>query len=156
MRAFVLHLTRARARKENAVELLATCGLPGEIWEAVDGKALSDTDALAPVSGPGFEPDYPFDLNRGELGCFLSHRQIWAEIVRRDLGFGLIIEDDVKIDPMLFGEAQVLGERHIDHFGVIQFKQPGGQPRMTIILILAGLFFLLLLGVPVAFALGGI
>lgn len=131
MRAFILHLTLARARKENAVELLATCGLPGEIWEAVDGKALSDADATAPLSGPGFEPYYPFDLNRGEIGCFLSHRQIWAEIVRRELAFGLIIEDDVKIDPMLFGEAQVLGERQIENFGVIQFqKRSPGRPKV--------------------------
>ncbi|MEM6307516.1 MAG: glycosyltransferase family 25 protein, partial [Pseudomonadota bacterium] len=81
--------------------------------------------------GPGFEPAYPFELNRGEIGCFLSHRQIWAEIVRRDLPFGLIIEDDVKINPMIFGEAQVLGERHIDRLGVIQFqKRSPGRPKV--------------------------
>ncbi|MEM7596343.1 MAG: glycosyltransferase family 25 protein [Pseudomonadota bacterium] len=131
MRAFVLHLTRARARKENAHELLMTCGLPGEIWEAVDGKALSNSDIAAPLKGPGFEPDYPFDLSAGEVGCFLSHRQIWAEIVRRDLAYALVLEDDVKIDPMVFGVAQVLAERNIDRVGYIQFQNKSpGRPRV--------------------------
>ncbi len=129
MRAFVLHLTRAQARKENAQELLMTCGLPGEIWEAVDGQALSASDLDALRKPASFEPNYPFDLNLGEIGCFLSHRQIWAEIVSRDLAFGLVLEDDVKIDPMHFGEAQVLSERNIESFGYIQFqnRKSGGS-----------------------------
>lgn len=131
MRAFVLHLTRARARKENAQELLMTCGLPGEIWEAVDGQALSNTDATAPLSGPRFEPSYPFELSTSEVACFLSHRQIWAEIVRRDLTYGLVLEDDVQIDPMVFGVAQVLAERHIERIGFIQFQNKSpGRPKV--------------------------
>lgn len=131
MRAFVLHLTRARARKENAQELLMTCGLPGEIWEAVDGKALSKSDVDAARRSAGFEPAYPFELNLGEIGCFLSHRQVWAEIVRRDLAYGLVLEDDVKIDPMQFGVAQVLAERNIERFGYIQFQNRDfGRPRI--------------------------
>ncbi len=132
MRAFVLHLTRARARKENAHELLMTCGLPGEIWEAVDGQALSSDELAAPKAGPFFEPDYPFDLNVGEIGCFLSHRQMWAEIIRRELPWALIVEDDVKLDPMIFGQAQVLAERHIERMGYIQF-QTSSPGRPTVI-----------------------
>ena len=131
MRAFVLHLTRARARKENAQELLLSCGLPGEIWEAVDGQALSQSDVDAVRRFAGFEPTYPFELNLGEVGCFLSHRQVWAEIVRRDLAYGLVLEDDVQIDPMQFGVAQVLAERSIERFGYIQFQNRNvGQPRI--------------------------
>ncbi|MEO0751540.1 MAG: glycosyltransferase family 25 protein [Pseudomonadota bacterium] len=131
MRAFVLHLTRARARKENAHELLMTCGLPGQIWEAVDGQALSNSDIRTPLSGMGFEPAYPFELSAGEVGCFLSHRQIWAEIVRRDLAYGLVLEDDVKIDPMVFGPAQVLAERNIERMGYIQLQNRSpGRPRV--------------------------
>lgn len=131
MRAFVLHLTRARARKENAHTLLETCGLPGEIWEAVDGQALSNADIARHLGGTLFEPSYPFDLTVGEIGCFLSHRQVWAEIVRRDLKYGLVLEDDVQIDPMVFAAAQILAERTVDTFGYIQFQNRSpGRPAV--------------------------
>ena len=33
-------------------------------------------------------------LTRGELGCFLSHRAIWAQVVQQKLPYAMIMEDD--------------------------------------------------------------
>ena len=55
-----------------------------------------------------FDPPYPFQLRIGEIGCFLSHRQIWAEIVRRGLPAAFIIEDDAGLDPARFDTAMRL------------------------------------------------
>jgi GR25 family glycosyltransferase involved in LPS biosynthesis len=132
MHAFVLHLTRARARRDNARALLKTCGVPGEIWEAVDGKSLSSQDFSAPLVDHLFEPTYPFPLNPGEVGVFLSQRQIWAEIVRRDLDCALIFEDDVALDPELFAPALRLAMRNVPAFGYVQLQNRpvDGQPKV--------------------------
>jgi glycosyl transferase family 25 len=121
-RAFVLHLPRASARREAARALLASCGLEGEIWSAVDGSSLSSNELSATVGAGIFAPPYPFALKTSQIGCFLSHRQIWAEIVRRDLDYGLIFEDDAAIDAVVFARALALARAQIDDLGYIQFQ----------------------------------
>lgn len=129
MRAYVLHLARATARRHNAQELLHTCGLEGEIWPAVDGAAMSLEERSTYIRPMLFQPRYPFPLNPGEIGCFLSHRQIWADIVRRNLDAALIIEDDVKIEETQFDIALKLALKHILDLGYIKFQTcaPKGQ-----------------------------
>lgn len=120
--AFVLHLVRATARRENAQSLLASCGMEGEVWAAVDGRAMSSSDLSACVGARIFAPTYPFALKTGEIGCFLSHRQIWAEILRRDLDYALIIEDDAEIAPEVFSAALKLARDHVAQLGYIQLQ----------------------------------
>ncbi len=131
--AFVLHLARAQARRENAQTLLVGCGMPGKIWPAVDGAALPADDLTAQVGAEIFAPTYPFALRPGEVGCFLSHRQIWAEIIRRDLEYALVLEDDVALDPSVFPQALALAERNIAALGYIQLQtRPPRGPAMLL------------------------
>jgi len=131
--AFVLHLTRARGRRENAQALLADCGLSGEIWPAVDGAALSPADLAARLGTEMFAPRYPFALRAGEVGCFLSHRQIWAEIVRRDLDRALVLEDDAALDPGVFPQALQLAQRNVAALGYVQLQtRPPRGPALLI------------------------
>ncbi|QFT98374.1 Glycosyltransferase family 25 (LPS biosynthesis protein) [Roseovarius sp. THAF8] len=124
--AFVLHLVRASARRENAQALLADArdigGFRAEIWPAVDGGSMSSTDLSSCVGAALFEPGYPFPLKAGEIGCTLSHRQIWAELQRRDAGAALILADDAEIDPDTFHAALSLALPHIERLGYIQFQ----------------------------------
>ena len=131
--AFVLHLTRAEARRDNALTLLDECGLDAEIWPAVDGGAMSSKDLTATVGADLFEPPYPFALKTGEIGCFLSHRQIWAELQMREADAALIIEDDAAIDPDHFDDAVDLATANIGALGYIQFQtQPAKGPQHLI------------------------
>lgn len=131
--AFILHLTRARGRRENAHALLDTCGLPGEIWAAVDGSALEPADLASETSSNLFEPAYPFKLKTGEIGCFMSHRQIWAEIVRRGLDCALVLEDDVSLDSELFPKALALAVRNVVAYGYVQLQnRPAKGPARLI------------------------
>jgi len=132
-RAFVLHLTRAKARRDNARTVLAGCGMEGEIWPAVDGGALSSTDLAACVGAQLFAPAYPFGLSAGEIGRFLSHRQVWAEIVRRDLDFGLIVEDDAALTPDPYANALRLALANIDTLGLIQFQTRPSDGAATLV-----------------------
>jgi GR25 family glycosyltransferase involved in LPS biosynthesis len=134
---FVLHLVRASARRGNAQALLADAreigGMKGEIWPAVDGGAMSSTDLSASVGAALLEPVYPFPLKAGEIGCTLSHRQIWAELQMRDAGAALILEDDAEIDPATFDAALALARTHIDRLGYIQFqtRAPNGPSHLV-------------------------
>lgn len=125
---FVLHLVRATARRENAQRLFATCqnetgpNLTAEIWPAVDGAEMSLTDLDEIVGAQLMEPAYPFGLRAGEIGCFLSHRQIWAELLMREDSAALIIEDDAELETSLFAEALTLAKTHIQNLGYIQFQ----------------------------------
>ena len=131
--AFVLHLTRARARRQTAQALLAACGLPGELWAAVDGAALGAADLASEIGAHLFDPPYPFALRPGEIGCFLSHRRIWAEIVRRDLDFGLVLEDDVVLDAEVFPTALRLAARNVAALGYVQLQnRPARGPAMPL------------------------
>lgn len=136
--AFVLHLTRASARKANAHELVEICrGLGGvdhaEIWPAVDGTAMSSTDLEDVVGAELFQPTYPFALKTGEIGCFLSHRQIWAEMQNRDAGTALIIEDDAGLEHETFRAAVTLARANIDKLGYIQLqtRPPTGPAALS-------------------------
>lgn len=135
--AFVLHLVRATARRENAQGLLTECsnvaGLAGEIWPAVDGSALSAADIEDVLDPQLFAPAYPFALNAGEIGCFLSHRQIWAEIVRRDLDAALVLEDDVALEPKTFFDAFELASLHVSDLGYVQLQNrpPKGASKLV-------------------------
>lgn len=120
--AFILHLVRATARRQNAHDLLDACGVDGVIWPAVDGAAMSSTELAATVGAELFAPRYPFALKTGEIGCFLSHRQIWAEIQTSGADAALIIEDDAGLDPDLFDDALDLACTHIGTLGYIQFQ----------------------------------
>lgn len=120
--AFVLHLRRAEKRRANANKLIESCGLEAEIWPAVDGSKLPSSDVGRVVRPHLFDPLYPFELKIGEVGCFLSHRQIWAEIVRRDLDYGLVFEDDVSLDTEVFAVALDLAVRYVGDLGYVQLQ----------------------------------
>lgn len=120
--AFVLHLARAEKRRANAHDLLERCGLAGEIWPAVDGSTLTSAELSSPVRTHLFDPPYPFPLKSGEIGCFLSHRAIWAEVASRDIDAGMVFEDDATLNTDLFVQAYELARRNIHRCGYIQFQ----------------------------------
>ncbi len=97
--AFVIHLARAHQRRPQVEQLCAALPMPAHIVDAVDGRTLDDAAVAAVYERDLHRPRYPFALGKGEIGCFLSHRKAWQEIVERDLDAGLIVEDDVEVGP---------------------------------------------------------
>lgn len=95
---FVIHLARAEQRRPQVQALHEALPMPVHVVDAVDGRALTP-DEIASVYKPRlYRPRYPFALGVGEIGCFLSHRKAWREIVERGLDAGVIVEDDVAVD----------------------------------------------------------
>jgi len=96
--AFIIHLARAEQRRPQVEKLQRDLPMHAHVIDAVDGNALSEAEIEKVYQRHLLRPRYPFALRPGEIGCFLSHRRAWQEIVDRDLDAGLIVEDDVEVD----------------------------------------------------------
>ncbi|XP_061701911.1 procollagen galactosyltransferase 1 [Syngnathoides biaculeatus] len=98
---FMINLRRRSDRRERMLRALHEQEIDCKITEAVDGKALnsSDVQAMGIHMLPGYsDPYHGRPLTKGELGCFLSHYNIWKEIVERGLLTSLVIEDDLRFE----------------------------------------------------------
>ncbi|TKT80384.1 glycosyltransferase family 25 protein [Aquamicrobium sp. LC103] len=118
---FVIHLPRAVQRQPQVERLLQVLPVPARVVEAVDGRALTQEQIAAVYRQRLYRPRYPFALAIGEIGCFLSHRKVWREIVERGLDAGLIVEDDAEIDARHFPAAIDLALEHLGTNGYIRF-----------------------------------
>lgn len=88
---------RLHKMESNFMEL----GLQVEVLPAVDGKELTDKrlQELGVKFLEGYaDPYHNRPMTMGEIGCFLSHYQIWEEMVKRDLKEVLILEDDLRFE----------------------------------------------------------
>ncbi len=121
--AFVIHLSRATQRKSQVERIKAACPLAVIVIDAVDGSRLSDSEISAVHVPAGlYDPPYPFDISKGEIGCFLSHRKAWQAILDGGFDAGLVIEDDVEIEPATFGPALAAAIAELGRAGFVQFQ----------------------------------
>ncbi|KAF0047191.1 hypothetical protein F2P81_000824 [Scophthalmus maximus] len=60
---------------------------------------------------PGYKDPYSDRvLTRGEIGCFLSHHNIWKQVVQQKLRQVLVLEDDVRFEPRFCSRLQAIME----------------------------------------------
>jgi GR25 family glycosyltransferase involved in LPS biosynthesis len=122
-KCFIIHLKRAKKRKAYVDEIISKLNIETEIIEAVDGKLLTKNKISQFYSEtPLFQPAYPFKINKGEIGCFLSFRKAWQNIVDENLSGGLIFEDDVSLNIDEFQHSFNTALRWIKKYGYIQFQ----------------------------------
>ncbi|XP_065119304.1 procollagen galactosyltransferase 1 [Paramisgurnus dabryanus] len=98
---FMINLKQRADRRERMLRALREQDITCKIIAAVDGKALnvSDIHAMGIHMLPGYsDPYHGRPLTRGEMGCFLSHYNIWKEIVDRGLKTSLVLEDDLRFE----------------------------------------------------------
>lgn len=109
MRSYIIHMRGDQKRQENVRRLLNI--LPkAQIADAVVGQDVLNTTDIAP--GTQHEPRYPFPLGPGEVGCFLSHRQCWKNIIAAGIEYALIAEDDLDVDPNIWPDVLDLINTH--------------------------------------------
>ena len=122
-KCFIIHLHRAVKRKENVQSIISNLNLETEVIDAVDGSTLTPDEISKYLSKKNlYKPNYPFSMNNGEIGCFLSHRTVWKKIVEEKLDSALILEDDTQIDFKNFEQSFKIGLKNIDKLGYIQFQ----------------------------------
>lgn len=81
--AYVVSLASEQVRRENIVQQLNRYQINFKIIDAVD---MRHADSI----------QKPPQLSLGELGCALSHHQIYQQIVDEQVPYALILEDDAR------------------------------------------------------------
>uniref|UniRef100_A0A674CP76 Procollagen galactosyltransferase 2-like n=1 Tax=Salmo trutta TaxID=8032 RepID=A0A674CP76_SALTR len=134
---FLINLKRRIDRRDRMLSTLAVLGIDITLTEAVDGKALnsSQLQAMGIDMLPGYKDPYSGRvLTRGEIGCFLSHYNIWKQVVEQRLQRVLVLEDDVRFEPRFRSRLVTIME-NVDRVGLdwdliyvgrkrLQVKQP--------------------------------
>ncbi|KAG9337839.1 hypothetical protein JZ751_027490 [Albula glossodonta] len=98
---FMINLQRRPDRRERMLRTLYEQEIACKVTAAVDGNAMnvSQIHDMGIHMLPGYsDPYHGRPLTKGELGCFLSHYNIWKEIVERGLKASLVIEDDLRFE----------------------------------------------------------
>ena len=97
---FVINLERDTLRREHMVEQLHRLGIKAEFVPAVDGRTLSPSERAAYDRNKALRI-YGVEMMDSEIGCYLSHFRLYERMVDEDIGFALVLEDDVEIGPEL-------------------------------------------------------
>ncbi|XP_062408646.1 procollagen galactosyltransferase 2 [Sardina pilchardus] len=99
---YLINLKRRPDRRKRMMSTLDALGLQATQTDAVDGKALNTSQVLALDIDmlPNYKDPYSDRvLTRGEIGCFLSHYNIWKQVVEKGQQQVLLLEDDVRFQP---------------------------------------------------------
>ncbi|XP_067309262.1 procollagen galactosyltransferase 2 [Pseudorasbora parva] len=99
---YLINLKRREDRRDRMLRSLEVLGIDVTLTDAVDGKALNSTQlrALEIEMLPGYKDPYSDRvLTKGEIGCFLSHYNIWKKVVDLQQQQVLVLEDDVRFEP---------------------------------------------------------
>lgn len=99
MRAFVISLAGATLRRRHMDAQMAHLGSPFEYFDGIDGRLLTDDEVSRVYDDARARKTFWGPLNRGEIGCALSHIGIWRKLVDEDIPHALVLEDDAVIDP---------------------------------------------------------
>jgi glycosyl transferase family 25 len=91
---FVVSLARATARREAVTRHLGALGLDFTLVDAVDGRAMSEEQRRA-ACAPGLT------IAPGEIGCYLSHIEIYRRMGQQGLPLALVLEDDAVLNPAI-------------------------------------------------------
>lgn len=91
---YLINLDRSVDRLQSIQEQMNRLRLPFERVPAVDGERLEETAPKHFTIGDA-KPLCGRDLTLGEIGCSMSHLQIYERIVKAEQKYALILEDDV-------------------------------------------------------------
>jgi GR25 family glycosyltransferase involved in LPS biosynthesis len=85
-RTFILSVPRLRQRRLSALAQILTTGLPFELVDGLDARAMRREMLKVPFNA--------WPLSSGEVACYLSHIGILQRVCDYDLDYALILEDD--------------------------------------------------------------
>ena len=92
MRTFIINLKHSLERRAKMESQLLKLNIAHEFIEAIDGRKMTETERRNVTR----EVNYAF--LPGEVGCALSHLEIYKKITYENIDAALILEDDVVIN----------------------------------------------------------
>lgn len=98
--AFYINLDRRADRRDNIESQLSALDINAQRVSASLGSELTKEQKLF-VNFEDFYCLMKRPISDGEIGCALSHRRIWQNMVDEDIAYALVLEDDITIDKRL-------------------------------------------------------
>ncbi|XP_018577272.1 glycosyltransferase 25 family member [Anoplophora glabripennis] len=97
---FMINLRRRPERRRRMFACFDELGLEVTTLDAVDGQNLNESFLEGIQFMPEFkDPYHKRPMTLGEIGCFMSHFNIWKEIVANGYENTLVLEDDIRFEP---------------------------------------------------------
>lgn len=127
---YVISLATDAERRACMKRQLDHLGLPFRFFDGVDGRPFSDE--MRERAAPSRLRRYWNRLTCGEIGCALSHLGAIRAIAADSHPFGIVLEDDVAIDPS-FPEFLREIERNPPPFDVMWLCQSSGKRHRVIL-----------------------
>jgi len=99
----VINMAANTVRMTECAQALTAFGLRFQRFEAVNGRALSNTDIAEVYDAVANRTAFRHPLLAGEIGCYLSHIAVWRLIAAGDAAGAVVLEDDFEADAGLAG-----------------------------------------------------
>ncbi|XP_033304029.1 glycosyltransferase 25 family member [Bombus bifarius] len=99
---YMINLLRRPERRERMHKLFKELGIRVETHDAVDGRILNQSviEKLGIEIMAGYtDPYHNRPMTMGEIGCFLSHYNIWNKVIENGFKSIIVLEDDVRFEP---------------------------------------------------------
>lgn len=129
-RTFVISLPGSTTRQESIAAQLARHQIDFSWKEAVNGRSLDEQTLGRVYDAERAEREGGRQLSRGEIGCALSHLDIYQTMLDQELDTVLVLEDDAALSSN-FGEQHVkpwTGTRPIWCCSATSTNTPTGAP----------------------------
>lgn len=101
--AYIINMADCKDRLKNTKKAVHEAGFSFVTrWNAVDARNHAElVTAWERHGNPTFDPsDTEFVEYKGKQGCFLSHVDVWKYIVKNNIAFATIFEDDISFHVM--------------------------------------------------------
>jgi len=95
---YVINLDCAQDRMLSMDQQLCAIDVNYERIPAIKGNSLTETEINIEYSAALNKKYFRADLSLGEIGCYISHKNVWRKMVAENIEFAVILEDDMIIE----------------------------------------------------------
>lgn len=124
IKTYIINLKSSEARRHYMEEVLAPYNfLQVEYINAIDGRMMSEAEISDRFDLDSCIRHNGRELNRGEIGCALSHRRAYETFLMSDSLYALVLEDDISVI------------RDLNDFEKYDWKSILDTPRPTVLFL---------------------
>lgn len=129
MKVFVINLDSSTERLSKCKEQLDKQFVQFERVSAVRGASLDQAEIDLIYSSELNQQYYYHSLTKGEIGCFMSHRKVWQQMVEQNIPYAFILEDDFIIQSNISNVIQDIKSLDFD-WDYIKLSSYGKQRKV--------------------------
>lgn len=111
---FIITLKDSTDRQKSIKNQCDKFGIESTFIDAINGKSLSDSEISHYCNQEKAKQLFGRELLLGEIGCALSHKKIYQEIIDKNLSYAVILEDDAVIERGFKDIVSLIIEKKID------------------------------------------